>query len=103
MASPIEDGPGLNNQERGLEISAKAARGGDLRAPLRFNITVDLAMNFDFTHFDIGVHDGVFADDERIAAGDGSMEIAIDPEGIGELQLTRDIGPQIKKPGNRFG
>ena len=70
MASPIQDSPGLDNKNGGLEIAAKAARRGDLGAVFDFDIAEDLPVNFNIAHFDVGMNDSVFADDQLIAARD---------------------------------
>src|SRR5436190_5818329 len=60
-------------------------------------------MNFDLAHFDIGVDDGVFADDETVCSGNRTLEVAVDAEGAGELEFAGDICSFVQKAGNLIG
>jgi hypothetical protein len=103
MASAIENSAGLNCQHGGSEIAAKAAGGGDFRTTFGFDVSYDQAVDLDFADFDIRVHDGVLSNDESIAARDGSMESAVNPERVGELEFPGDVGALIQKSGNLLG
>jgi hypothetical protein len=85
VAISVENCAGLNDENRSLNVATKPASGVNFSAALDFDIAEDLTVNFDLANLDIGVNDGVFADDQLIAAGNRTVEITVDSQRVGKL------------------
>jgi hypothetical protein len=74
-----------------VDITSYAAARKDFDTILSLDSAEELSMNFDFTDFDVGMHDSVFADNEIIVGGDGALEVAVNAKGTGKFEFTGHI------------
>jgi len=74
-----------------VDIAANAPAGKNLDAILGFDPAEELAVNFNFSYFNVGVDDSVVANNEIISRRNGPLEVAIDTKSAGELELAGDI------------
>jgi|SRR6478672_2258901 hypothetical protein len=77
---------------RGVNVATDSTAWKNLNSALRFNGTEKLSVDFDFTYFDIGMHDRVFTNHQIVGGRNRSLEIAIDSESAGELEFAGHIG-----------
>jgi hypothetical protein len=86
-----------------VDIAADASAGEDFDTILRLDSAEKLTVNFDFAHFDVGMHDRMLADDEIIVGGNGTLEVAVNAQRAGKLQFTGHICSFVQKSGNLIG
>src|SRR5262245_44416292 len=61
------------------------------------DISENLAVDFDFANSDIGMNNGVVADDQGFATIDRSVKITVDPNNTRKLKFAGEVGSLIEK------
>src|SRR5438552_17893447 len=82
----INCGAGVHDKHRRLDVATDTASGADLDTAFANNASEDLSVDFQFTGFDVGMHDGMWTNDKAIVGRDGAVEGAIDPQRAGKLE-----------------
>ena len=79
MAVPLEKSAGVNDQDRSVNITTKAARRMDFGPVSDLQVANNLAMDYDFAHPNISMNDGVVTDYQSITPIDGAVKVTVDP------------------------
>jgi hypothetical protein len=93
----IENTAGMNDQERRVNVASEAAGRVDFGPAADFNISKDLAVNFNLTHPDVRMNDGIATNNQGFTAVDGAVKITVDPDDPRKLKFASEIGSLIEK------
>src|SRR5262245_26886580 len=91
MQTAIDDAARADAQHWRMNVATNAAAGENLDPPRGFNAAEKLAMDFDFSDFDVGVYNSVLADNQSIAGRNRTLKIPVNAQASGELELAGNI------------
>ena len=75
-----------------MEVPSHTSRFVDFNSALGFNAAKDLPVDFDFAHFDIGVHHRVLTNNQDIIGGNRAVEITVNTKRADKFQLAGQTG-----------
>jgi hypothetical protein len=66
----LENSAGVDHQERSVNVASEAAGRMDFSPAAYFDISKNLPMNFDFSHPDVCMNDGIASNNQGFTAVD---------------------------------